>query len=165
MSQLFEDMAQPLDDEERESLGQALLARIFDGSASVLDALYANARPIAQLIHGTPNLIHELSTSLIEQGLSRSILRSHLNFFANAYIEFYPEDMPQVMSFMIFPFFLATKPRAKTASAVWEVVFNSRLGGMPVMSGLKEIVKVSEEGNSHMNGQIAMQFVGEYTKH
>ena len=162
ISQLVEDAAQPVEDDGRASLGRALLARIFDGNASVLDALYANPKPIARLINDSPKQISILASSLLEQGLSKSLLRSHLSFFCNAFVEFYPAHVPRIMLSLVVPFMLRTKPRAKTAAVVWEVVLNSKLGQMRVMAGLKEFAEDSAE-SSDVNDLVASRLAGKYS--
>ncbi|KAL5520451.1 hypothetical protein ACEPAG_9675 [Sanghuangporus baumii] len=134
-----------VDADEKSALKEALLDRIYDTDAAVLDALYSESNVLVPLVAGSTEVLHRLATFISEQTVSRSVLRAHLVFFCNAFVAAHPEYGIRVATTLVFPNALFTKPRNKTATAVWDVVGKSRLGEDNLFKGTKEAIDESPD--------------------
>jgi U3 small nucleolar RNA-associated protein 10 len=133
--------------------------RLYDGNTSVLEAVYSNPKLIARLV-AKSDVLPALAASLLEQGLSRNILRAHLNFYCNKFVELYPEETQKVVQSLVLPNLLCTKPRAKTCAVVWETIIGSRLGQTPLFDGLNEIFEWNKDDSAKLNERLAVKFSG-----
>lgn len=122
------------------SLKNALLARLYDSSSVVLEALYMELATIVPLVSDA-NTLKALAESLLTQTTSRPVLRAHLSFLCNGFYEAKPELGLQVLLQIILPHALFTKSKQKSAMSVWEVVTSSKLSSHKLLKGLKEAVK------------------------
>lgn len=120
------------------SLKNALLARLYDTSSVVLEALYMELATIVPLISDA-NILKALAESLLTQ--TRPVLRVHLSFLCNGFYEAKPELGLQVLLQIILPHALFTKSKQKSAMSVWEVVISSKLSSHKLLKGLKKAVK------------------------
>ncbi|KAL5525140.1 UTP10 [Sanghuangporus sanghuang] len=134
-----------VDDNEKSALKEAVLDRIYDTDVAVLDALYAESNVLVPLVADSTEVFHKLATFLSEQTVSRSVLRAHLVFFCNAFVAARPEYSIRVATTLVFPNALFTKPRNKTATAVWEAVGKSHLGEDYLFKGTKEAIDKSPD--------------------
>jgi U3 small nucleolar RNA-associated protein 10 len=99
---------------------------VHDSSFAVLEALYSEPSVLLPVLLSDPaafvKAVSEVVTAKPSQ-TSRAILRAHLSFLA---LHFLPQVSPEVVddafSHVIFPFLLFSKPKSRTAQAVWEIV-------------------------------------------
>ncbi|KAI5117129.1 hypothetical protein M0805_007713 [Coniferiporia weirii] len=145
IAQLLTVDAQELSATELSTLQDALRARVYDASPTVLDTLYATPAPLILLL-AAPGALTELANSLTAQSAPRAVLRAHLAFFCNAFYSAQPTLGMQVLLALVFPNALFSKARAKTATSVWEIVNASDLGGHKLLKGTKDIVKAAKDG-------------------
>ncbi|KAH9044915.1 hypothetical protein EDB83DRAFT_2406035 [Lactarius deliciosus] len=115
-----------LDPENLESFRSAFLARVHDPSITVLKALYSDPAVLLPVLLSDPSpfikAVSEAVTSKPVQA-SRAILRMHLSFLASHLLPAVSQDVvEEAFSHAIFPFLLFSKPKFRTAQAVWEVV-------------------------------------------
>ncbi|KAI0790983.1 hypothetical protein C8Q75DRAFT_805854 [Abortiporus biennis] len=120
------------DANEAASIRSALLTRVQDNNLTVVEALYSNPDALLQVV--LPNAAEYVDTivKLVDQSSpGKNLIKSHLNFIA---CQFYPElckretlnDLQHKIFFGIFfPYLLSSKPRHKTAAAVWDIVEES----------------------------------------
>ncbi|KAH9033947.1 hypothetical protein EDB84DRAFT_1578278 [Lactarius hengduanensis] len=115
-----------LDLENLESFRSAFLVRVHDPSITVLKALYSDPAVLLPVLLSDPSpfvkAVSEAVTSKPVQA-SRVILRMHLSFLASHLLPAVSQDVvEEAFSHAIFPFLLFSKPKFRTAQAVWEVV-------------------------------------------
>lgn len=115
-----------LEPKNLESLRSAFLARVHDPSIVVLKALYSDPAALLPVLLSDPTAfvkaVSEAVTSKPAQD-SRAILRMHISFLALHLIPAVSQDVvEEAFSHAIFPFLLFTKPKFRTAQAVWEIV-------------------------------------------
>ncbi|KAH8987299.1 hypothetical protein EDB92DRAFT_1876367 [Lactarius akahatsu] len=115
-----------LDPENLESFRSAFLARVHDPSITVLKALYSDPAVLLPVLLSDPSpfvkAVSEAVTSKPVQAF-RAILRMHLSFLALHLLPAVSQDVvEEAFSHAIFPFLLFSKPKFRTAQAVWEVV-------------------------------------------
>lgn len=132
-------MALPYLLEIQQSISSALLLRVQDTDASVLNALYTSAPEVALRVFLTaiPSPVGYLDA--LKQALhgssakpSRDVIRAHLSFLLSRFLPGFiarEEDAEASRDFLrqasvdiLLPFLLYTKPRMKTAQAVWEIL-------------------------------------------
>lgn len=131
----------------QESIASTLVLRVQDSSAPVLQALYATSPEAVVrvfLSSSDPSAyLDALQQTLHSKSAkpSRDAVRTHLNFLlthflpaANAAPSTEGEDEPEeeseenrermrrITMDILFPFLLYSKPRMKTAQAVWEIL-------------------------------------------
>ena len=133
----------------------AFLARVHDPSIAVLKALYSDPAVLLPILLSDPStfvkVISEAVASKPVQA-SRAILRMHLSFLA---LHLLPAVSPDVVedafSHAIFPFLLFSKPKFRTAQAVWEIIEAAQksapeagLARCESIQGCSEILKEEE---------------------
>jgi U3 small nucleolar RNA-associated protein 10 len=99
---------------------------VHDTSIVVLNALYSKPSVLLPVLLPDPSTfiraITEAVTAKPAQG-SRAILRAHLSFLALHLLPAVSQDVVEdAFSRAIFPFLLFSKPKFRTAQAVWEIV-------------------------------------------
>ena len=108
-----------------------MLARVHDTDAQVLDALYAKPSVVNPILsRDSAVYLDNLAASICipDSKPSRSVLRAHVTFLASNFcptVE--PQIQAEVFHKILFPFLLFSKPRQKTAEAVWEIVVQSEV--------------------------------------
>ncbi|KAI9451428.1 hypothetical protein BJY52DRAFT_1297951 [Lactarius psammicola] len=144
-----------LDPENLESFRSAFLARIHDSSIAVLKALYSDPAVLLPILLSDPSTfvkaVSEAVSSKTVQA-SRAILRMHLSFLALHLMPAVSQDVvEEAFSHAIFPFLLFSKPKFRTAQAVWEIVEAAQksapeagLARCESIQGCAEIVKEEE---------------------
>ncbi|EJD05052.1 uncharacterized protein FOMMEDRAFT_105292 [Fomitiporia mediterranea MF3/22] len=152
--ELLADNSEELNADERSTLQEALMGRMYDTSTVVLDALYADSKVFLPLLANSADVLSKLATFLTEQNVSRAVLRSHLTFFCNAFVATHPEHTVQVALTLVFPNALFSKPRGKTAAAVWEVVVASRLGENKLFIGTRDIIEKCGDDVAETNNAL-----------
>ncbi|KAI0670242.1 hypothetical protein C8Q78DRAFT_1138718 [Trametes maxima] len=119
------------------SISSTLLLRVYDTESAVLKALYTSSPEVAvqAFTASSPSIYLEAVTQALHGTSakpSRDAIRAHLTFFLT---HFLPAQVVQeqdeetkramfrrVASDIILPLLLYTKPRAKAAQAVWEIL-------------------------------------------
>ena len=137
-----------------------MLERMYDTDVAVLDALYANTSVIVLLLANSIDLLPRLASFLSGQKASRSVLRTHLSFFRNDFVHAHPEYTAHVALTLVFPNALFSKPRSKTAAAVWEVVGKSQLGADGLFKGTREAIDKHSDSLTETNAAIAKLLAG-----
>lgn len=103
----------------------AFLARVHD-SVAVLKALYSEPSVLLPVLLSDPApYIKAVSEAVIAKSSqpSRAIIRAHLSFLALHLLPVVPQDVVEdAFSHVFFPFLLFSKPKFRTAQAVWEIV-------------------------------------------
>ena len=133
----------------------AFLARVDDSSIAVLDALYSEPSVLLPVLVSDPAAyITAVSEAVLAKSsqASRALLRAHLSFLALHFLPEFSQDIVEdAFSHAIFPFLLFSKPKFRTAQAVWEIVEaaqkrvpNSGLAKCESLEGCVEIVKEEE---------------------
>jgi len=89
----------------------------------------------------------------------RSLLRLHLVFvLGKLYPNLEPRFKEQVITEIVFPLLLFSKPRQHTAEVVWhilaEIITEETGKGFEMLKGCADIVKTEREGN---NGDVVEQ--------
>lgn len=152
-----------LSEDDLKSVQSALIARIQDTAAEVLDVLYNDpgdgANPalpvLMQDVHAlVSNIIRALGTGNTstsgtsggaEVKVKKGLMRLHLGFIVTHVLEDHsgevdPAVAENVFWGIIFPFLLYSKPRQHTAELVWETVkeLEERVGSKSVESPPKK---------------------------
>lgn len=118
------------DSEEKASIQSALMIRIQDTSAPVLEALYANPAELLPIIFNDASAYIDTISHVLHSSPApgRSIIKAHVTFVAR---HLYPalverSDGTKLAGRLFYdvalPFLLYSKPRQKTASAIWEIL-------------------------------------------
>jgi len=126
------------------SLTEAIKSRVLtDSHSSVVDAVYSMPTIMTKMFGTDTSLLSKISSSLTKDGQqpSRALVRAHLAFCTSNLYEFAPDQGTQIITSLVLPFCLMSKPRLKTATAVWTTVLSSPLIGHPLLRGVAEIVK------------------------
>lgn len=104
----------------------AFFARVHDSSIAVLKALYSEPSVLLPiLLSDTAAFIQAVSEAVTAKTsqASRAILREHISFLALHFLPAVSQDVVEdAFSRVIFPFLLFSKPKFRTAQAVWEIV-------------------------------------------
>jgi U3 small nucleolar RNA-associated protein 10 len=99
---------------------------VHDTSLAVLNALYSEPSVLLPVLRSDPGpFIKAVSEAVVAKSsqASRTILRAHLSFLALHLLPVVPEDVVEdAFSHAFFPFLLFSKPKFRTAQAVWEIV-------------------------------------------
>ena len=133
----------------------AFLARVHDPSMVVLEALYSDPVVLLPLLLSDPStFVKTVSEAVASKPVqaSRAILRMHLSFLAFHLLPAVSEDVvEEAFSHAIFPFLLFSKPKFRTAQAVWEIVEvaqknapDAGLARCESIQGCSEILKEEE---------------------
>lgn len=132
-------MALPYSLEIQKSISSALLLRVQDTDTSVLNALYTSAPEVALRVFLAATKSPAGYLDALKQALhgssakpSRDVIRAHLSFLLSRFVPAYiareqdadagREFLRQASVEILLPFLLYTKPRMKTAQAVWEIL-------------------------------------------
>ena len=104
----------------------AFLARVYDFSVTVLEALYSEPSVLLSVLRSDPGpFIKAVSEAVVAKSsqASRAVLRAHLTFLALHLLPVVSQDIVEdAFSHAFFPFLLFSKPKFRTAQAVWEIV-------------------------------------------
>ncbi|KZT23010.1 hypothetical protein NEOLEDRAFT_1180414 [Neolentinus lepideus HHB14362 ss-1] len=116
--------ADDLSEADLESIHLALLTRIHDTSLGVLETLYSQPTLLLPIIsQHKDTYISTLSTVLLSNSVpSRQVIRLHLTFLCHQFCNANPNTSREVFEKVLFAFLLFSKPRQRTASAVWEII-------------------------------------------
>jgi U3 small nucleolar RNA-associated protein 10 len=136
-------------------LRSAFLARVHDSSVAVLKALYSEPSALLPvLLSDTPAFIEAVSGAVTAKPshTSRAILRAHISFLTLHFLPVVSQDVVEdAFSRAIFPFLLFSKPKFRTAQAVWEIVEaaqknapESGLARCESLEGCVEIIREEE---------------------
>jgi U3 small nucleolar RNA-associated protein 10 len=136
-------------------LRSAFLARVRDNSVAVLKALYSEPSALLPvLLSDTPAFVKAVSEAVTSKPsqTSRSILRAHISFLALHFLPLVSQDVVEdAFSQAIFPFLLFSKPKFRTAQAIWEIVEaaqknapESGLARCESLDGCVEIIREEE---------------------
>ena len=139
----------------QESLRSAFIARVHDSSIEVLKALYSEPSVLLPiLLSDTPAFVQAVSEAVTAKTsqASRPILRAHISFLSLHFLPAVSQDVVEdAFSRAIFPFLLFSKPKFRTAQAVWEIVEaaqksapDSGLARCESLEGCVEIVRDEE---------------------
>jgi U3 small nucleolar RNA-associated protein 10 len=133
----------------------AVLARLEDTHPSVISEIYKYSNTLLNAIPAQ-SLLTSIQRSVRTEDFSRASFRSHLSFLAGDFSVRHPPLMNQIFCEIIAPFLLFTKPRQKTASALWEVLADSPLGNYELLKGCAPIMSdiQGKEDSSVRMGQI-----------
>jgi U3 small nucleolar RNA-associated protein 10 len=136
-------------------LRSAFLARVHDPSVTVLKALYSDPAVLLPLLLSDPStFVKAVSEAVASKPVqaSRAILRMHLSFLVLHLLPAVSQDVvEEAFSHVIFPFLLFSKPKFRTAQAVWEIVEGAQknapeagLARCESIQGCSEILKEEE---------------------
>jgi U3 small nucleolar RNA-associated protein 10 len=99
---------------------------VHDSSIVVLNALYSKPSILLSILLPDPSTFVKAVTEAViaKPGqASRAILRAHISFLALHLLPVVSQDVVEdAFSRAIFPFLLFSKPKYRTAHAVWEIV-------------------------------------------
>ncbi|KAI0830231.1 hypothetical protein BC628DRAFT_1357002 [Trametes gibbosa] len=128
----------PISATELQSISSALLLRVHDSDATVLTTLYTSSPEASIRALLTSASSPAVYFDVLKQALhgtsiktSRDVIRAHLSFLLTHFLPAVyrapdgynsREYLRQVAIEIIMPFLLFTKPRMKTAQAVWEIL-------------------------------------------
>ncbi|THH26927.1 hypothetical protein EUX98_g7265 [Antrodiella citrinella] len=119
-----------LSDAELSSVRSALLTRVQDTNASVLEALYAESSLLLPVVlENLDDFIQTLARAI--QLASKAAIKSHFTFVAKF---LYPavndrrEWQDRIFHEIFFPFLLYSKSRQRAAVAVWEIIEDADKG-------------------------------------
>ncbi|RPD60690.1 hypothetical protein L227DRAFT_501246 [Lentinus tigrinus ALCF2SS1-6] len=152
-----------LADSEKQSIASTLLLRVHDDAVPVLQALYSTSPEVtAQLFVASDAYIDALKQALHGSSAkpSRDVVRVHLAFLLSHFVpaasassqpeegqegesEENREHNRRVVMDILLPFLLYSKPRAKTAVAVWELLETAEDSGVmfELLGGCVDAVK------------------------
>jgi U3 small nucleolar RNA-associated protein 10 len=128
---------------------------VHDPSVAVLNALYSEPSALLPvLLSDTPEFIKAVSGAVTAKPsqTSRAILRAHISFLALHFLPVVSQDFVEdAFSRAIFPFLLFSKPKFRTAQAIWEIVEaaqknapESGLARCESLAGCVEIIREEE---------------------
>ncbi|KAK2465147.1 hypothetical protein APHAL10511_002839 [Amanita phalloides] len=111
---------------ELESIESALVSRVQDTNAQVLNVLYEKPSVIAPLmLKDAKKFVRDLAQCLcsLASKPKRNILKIHMTFLTK-YIcsQADQEVLAEVFYKLLFPFLLFSKPRQHTAEMVWDII-------------------------------------------
>ncbi|KAJ8482003.1 hypothetical protein ONZ51_g5640 [Trametes cubensis] len=136
-----ESIAEP----DKQSIASSLLLRVYDNDPSVLKALYTTSPELAVqalLASSSTAYLDTLAQALHGSSAksSRDVIRAHLSFLLSHFLptlvsqetdgEKSRELTRRIAIDIILPFLLFTKPRMKTAQAVWAILENAEDQGL-----------------------------------
>ena len=128
---------------------------MHDSSVAVLKALYSEPSTLLPiLLSDAPAFIKAVSGAVTSKPshTSRVIIRAHISFLALHFLPAVSQDVVEdAFSRVIFPFLLFSKPKFRTAQAVWEIVEaaqknapESGLARCESLEGCVEIIREEE---------------------
>ncbi|EGO02920.1 hypothetical protein SERLA73DRAFT_102973 [Serpula lacrymans var. lacrymans S7.3] len=135
VGKLYGILQEAEDGKDRTSIHSALLARIYDTQAGVLQALYASPARFLSIL-SAPSSDPEsdsplrnpkaLLTTVIDQitrtSPGRAVLHEHLAFLGGPFVAAYPTFAKEIQEKAFFPYLLASKAKFRTALSVWEAL-------------------------------------------
>ncbi|GJE92911.1 U3snoRNP10 and BP28CT domain-containing protein [Phanerochaete sordida] len=139
-----------LSSSELASTRSALLARVQDTHASIVEALYSKPAALLPLVLENPSEYLETVAQVLHAQAtpSRTVIKAHLTFIAG---HLYPAvaALPDagtlttaVFQHVFFPLLLHSKPRQRTAALVWEVIEASEeLGRFELLGGAVDALR------------------------
>ncbi|KAJ6463475.1 hypothetical protein C8R45DRAFT_840925 [Mycena sanguinolenta] len=146
---------------ELQSIHAALLARVQDTSAIVLNALYADPASLLPVFLANPkSYLDSLSSAVTASSKpKRSLLRLHLSFLlAHFCAAASSESMEDVFHKILFPFLLFSKARRHSADLVWELVSQHPSAQYDLLAGCAD-AWVAERGNAQEDGDSTERMV------
>ncbi|KAI0651200.1 hypothetical protein C8Q79DRAFT_1004507 [Trametes meyenii] len=129
--------ADAISETDVQSISSTLLLRVYDTESAVLKALYTSSPEVAvQAFTTSPPSVYLEAITQVLHGTgakpSRDAIRAHLTFLLTHFLpaqavqeqeeEVKRATLRRVASDIILPLLLHTKPRTKTAQAVWEIL-------------------------------------------
>ncbi|KAF7326662.1 U3 small nucleolar RNA-associated protein 10 [Mycena venus] len=142
--------AQDGDSVELESIRAALLARVQDTSAIVLNTLYAMPASILPVFLADPKTyVNYLAATLTSSSKpKRPLLRLHLDFLLTHFCPAAaPASIEDVFHKILFPFLLFSKARQHSADLVWEIIAQHPAARYELLAGCAD-VWVAENGKA-----------------
>lgn len=149
------------------SLREILKSRVYDNEQQILQALYDSPELLLPSVSNISFVI-EFSNFIVKQDLSRSLLRLHFKFICGAYCDANPSLVTPVLLHVVFPFLLFTKPRQKSAAAIWGILKKSVLAEHKLLKGSFDTLQgeLEEEKDvdrlSTFNSRLADQIASLY---
>ncbi|KXN83997.1 U3 small nucleolar RNA-associated protein 10 [Leucoagaricus sp. SymC.cos] len=135
---------------DKEYIASALISRAQDTEYQILEALYEKPDLVVPLFASSASAyIKILSTSLGSKP-KRSLLRLHLAFaLGQLYPTLESKLKEQLISEVLFPFLLFSKPRQHTAETVWDIVAETMAKEegqeFEILKGCTGVVKAERE--------------------
>ncbi|KAJ7270708.1 hypothetical protein B0H12DRAFT_1229192 [Mycena haematopus] len=126
---------------ELQSIHAALLARVQDTSAIVLNTLYSEPMSILPVFLGNSTLYLDFLSSAVTGNSKpkRPLLRLHLSFLLMHFCPAAtPASMEDVFHKILFSFLLFSKARQHSADLVWELILQHPLTQYDLLSGCAE---------------------------
>lgn len=95
---------------------------MVDTNVQVLTALYSNPSVLLTTLDESylDEVIQLLSST--QASPSRQLVRAHLTFITHHFVSKFPSLVGKVVSDCLWPFLMYSKPRQKSAAAVWEIL-------------------------------------------
>lgn len=123
----------------------ALLARVCDSDAGVLDALYASPDALVSQV-GTDDLVQAISAAIRAPDAA---VEKHIAFVCKV-----PVMLEAALKSVVLPSILFTKARAKVAREVWQILADVEPGRLGLLQGCPEIAS-NEEGKVGKSDKMA----------
>ncbi|KAF7373573.1 U3 small nucleolar RNA-associated protein 10 [Mycena sanguinolenta] len=139
---------------ELQSIHSALLARVQDTSAIVLNTLYADSASILPVFLANPKSYVDLLSSAVTANSKpkRPLLRLHLGFLMTHFCAAASaESVEDVFHKILFPFLLFSKSRQHSADLVWELISQHPSARYDLLAGCAD-AWVVEKGNVQEGG-------------
>ncbi|KAF8192665.1 hypothetical protein K438DRAFT_2017867 [Mycena galopus ATCC 62051] len=148
VKELLKALTSTQDAVELQSIRAALLARVQDTSAIVLNVLYAEPASILPVFLGDPKpYLDFLSATLTGSSKpKRSLLRLHLGFLLTHFCPAAtPASMEDVFHKILFPFLLFSKARQHSVDLVWELIAQHPSAQYGLLSGCADAWAAEKE--------------------
>ncbi|EPQ56067.1 hypothetical protein GLOTRDRAFT_129071 [Gloeophyllum trabeum ATCC 11539] len=148
---------------ELQAIHLALLTRIHDSNISVLETLYSQPTLLLPILtQHKDTYLSTLSAVLLSNNTpSRPVIRLHIAFLCHHFCKANPSANREAFEKVLFAFLLFSKPRQRTATAVWEIIGapegQEGIGGYELLGGCVDAVQweMSKQGASESEGKSA----------
>ncbi|KAF9451337.1 hypothetical protein P691DRAFT_663457 [Macrolepiota fuliginosa MF-IS2] len=135
---------------DKQSITSALISRLQDSEQQVLEALYDKPDLITPLFASEPSIYIETLLTSLGSKPKRSFLRLHLTFvLKHLYPTLNKEQKEKIVSEVLFPFLLFSKPRQHTAETIWDLIGENMGGEMgkefEILRGCAGVVRTERE--------------------
>ncbi|KII90106.1 hypothetical protein PLICRDRAFT_686024 [Plicaturopsis crispa FD-325 SS-3] len=114
-----------LDPANVDSIHSALLMRVADTSAKVVEALYGNPTVLAPIVAKYPDAyVQAVTTTLSNPKVKEPLILAHIAFLANHFAPAANTSASNAVVFekAFFPFLLLSEPRKDVSIKVWEIL-------------------------------------------
>jgi U3 small nucleolar RNA-associated protein 10 len=119
------------------SIHSALLARVHDTKAPVIQALYSEPSSILPILSASAESYIAAITQALTNDPPRTLIRAHLSFLASHFCIANPGLTSVIFDKCFFRFLLFSKRKKETAKATWEIIEGAKdgIGAYEVIQG------------------------------